>query len=89
MEPLVIDSEMVPKFVEHGRADLRTELVIGETERHVRLIEDRDLIGRHGVVVDAALGERHSLVETEQCLSAGILVWSRTTLDNEDDVVDA
>ncbi len=66
MEPLIIDTEVVAKFVKDRAPHLLADLVVVPAEALDGLLVDADLVGRDEVVVLAAVSKRDAVVKPEK-----------------------
>lgn len=66
VEALVVDSEVVGDFVDHGDADFFDDVFFGFADREDFPPVDEDLVWQHSAVAVAPFGERHSFVQAKQ-----------------------
>lgn len=80
VEALVVDSEVVGDFVDHGDADFFDDVFFGFADREDFPPVDEDLVWQHSAVAVAPFGERHSFVQAKQPGSGGSSARVMTTL---------
>lgn len=88
VQSLIVDAQVMCDFVKHRSSDFSSKGISFEAELQVSFTENCNSIRHDSEVVDAAVGERHSFVESEQAVSGRILVGGGPILHYDDEVVD-
>jgi len=65
-EPLFVKTKEVRNFVDHGDFNFLLDLIDGIAYSFNRFLEHKNCIGKHRGLDGGAVGERHTVVETQK-----------------------